>query len=300
MSLPTDPNDPTRQFKEWQPYANQTVIVHGSQGAAGHGYIQQDPSHAWYDDVGKRWLFIGGSNIDGGPGHASGVPILELFGSVAGDDWSKGFEFLSIFSQQGLAMCDPDIILFPSTNVSVLYVCTNQYLIGHVVPTNASTATATATSKQGFRFEQLSTMPGGVQKIEYGAGAGKGFYHAALDRYLLWMMSEGRGYSSAREVTVDEEIPLLLSYPAREYAAMRQAPQASLQGVDRQHAAASLMSCAGAAQLDLDLVFHFGGGGGPSAGDCVGVSVLGGGMVAAITFKSPGVGVLDGRPCGRY
>lgn len=34
----------------------------------------------------------------------------------------------------------------------------------------------------GRQFQPLSTMPAGVVKIEYGNGAGKGFYHAELDR----------------------------------------------------------------------------------------------------------------------
>ena len=162
-----------------------------------------------------------------------------------------------------------------------------------------------------------------IMGSRYGAGAGKGFYHAALDRYLLWMMSEGRGYSTAREVTVDEDTPLLLSYPAREYTAMRQAPQANATGLSLRTAAASLSACAGAAQLDIELTFHFpaadvrngstnashadggsvSGGTGttvgrPSGGDCVGVSLLGGSMLATITFTSPSVGVLNGGPCG--
>lgn len=285
MSMPTNLSDP--HLRMWQGVASQITIVNGSQGAPGHGYIQQDPSHAWYDDQSKRWLFIGGSYINGSAGHASGSPILELFGSIAGDDWSKGFEFLSIFSQSGLAACDPELIQFKNQrNVSVLYSCMNQYLIGHVVP-----------SCNGFRFEALNTMPSGVMKIEYGNGAGKGFYHAELDRYLLWMMSDGGyGYSTAREVTVDESLPLLLTYPAREYTAMRQTPQVILKGASQQDATALMAKCDGAAQMDIDLTYHFGKGS-ASAGDCICLSILGGAAAVAIIFDSPTVAVLNDGPC---
>merc|ERR1711935_897496 len=107
-------------------------------------------------------------------------------------------------------MCDPDLIQYKSMNISVLYVCTNQYLIGTLVASSGVNSTGGNTTS-GYKFQQLSSMPSGVQKIEYGGGAGKGFYHAEMDRYLMWMMSEGRGSSSAREVTIDESIPLLLS-----------------------------------------------------------------------------------------
>ena len=77
-------------------------------------------------------------------------------------------------------MCDPSLIQYKS-GISVLYVCTNRYLIGHVVPNEMG----------GYKFKPLSNMPGGRVVIEYGGGAGKGFYQASMDRYLLWMMSEG-------------------------------------------------------------------------------------------------------------
>jgi hypothetical protein len=299
MSMPTNLSDPN--LRDWQGLAHQTTIVNGSQGASGHGYIQQDPSHAWYDEPSKRWLLIGGSYINGSAGHASGSPILELFGSIAGDDWSKGFEFLSVFSQQGLAACDPELIQFQNSNISVLYSCMNQYLIGHVVPSDATIANSGVGGGGGggggLRFEALSTMPSGVQKIEYGNGAGKGFYHAELDRYLLWMMSDaGHGYSTAREVTVDESLPLLLTYPAREYAAMRQVPQVNFTGVSQQDAALSVANCDGAAQMDIELAYHFGNGA-ASAGDCICLSVLGGGAAIAIIFDSPTVAVLNNGPC---
>ena len=66
------------------------MLVHGAQGYPGHGYIQQDPSHAWWDERSGRWFFLGASSVNGSAGHASGYPVLELFGSVAGDDWSEG------------------------------------------------------------------------------------------------------------------------------------------------------------------------------------------------------------------
>ena len=41
------------------------------------------------------------------------MPIIELFGSRAGGDWTQGFEYLGIFSADGLAMCDPELITWP-------------------------------------------------------------------------------------------------------------------------------------------------------------------------------------------
>ena len=59
----------------------------------------------------------------------------------------------------------------------------NQYLIGHAIPsTTNGTNGANGTNFTGYKFEPLGTMPGGVQKIEYGSGAGKGFYQPVLDR----------------------------------------------------------------------------------------------------------------------
>jgi hypothetical protein len=303
MSKPTNLSDP--QLTGWQGVANQTVLVHGSQGTRNHGYIQQDPSHAWWDEAAERWMFLGGTYINGSAHHAGGTPVLELFGSVARDDWSQGFEFLSVFSAQGLAACDPELMHFPRQNISVLYVCSNQYLIGHVVPTADAHGGA-----DGRRFEPLGDMPAGVWghgggvAIEYGSGAGKGFYQAALDRHLLWMMTEGagHGYSTAREVTVDPSLPLLLTYPAREYLAMRQPAQVRLTGATVVGASEAISRCPGHAQLDLELVHHFaaaaaaagvgGEGGGAAAGDCIGLSVLGGGAAAVVIFKSPTVAVL--------
>ena len=76
MSMPTDLSDP--QLRHWQGVANQTTLVNGSQGAPGHGYIQQDPSHAWFDEHSQRWLFLGGSYINGSAGHASGYGGFHL------------------------------------------------------------------------------------------------------------------------------------------------------------------------------------------------------------------------------
>ena len=112
-------------------------------------------------------------------------------------------------------------------SISVLYVCTNQYLLGHVVPNTG--AAGAGGNVSGYRFEPLADTPAGRAVIEFGGGAGKGFYHAEHDRYLMWMMSSaGWGFSTAREITVDELIPLLISFAARGYAAMRQSPQANL------------------------------------------------------------------------
>ena len=106
----------------------------------------------------------------------------------------------------------------------------------------------------------------------------------------------GRGYSSAREVTVDLSIPLLLSNPAREYAAMRQSPQANITGATLQDAAAAVANCTGAPQLDVAVTFHYAGGGGPAAGDCFRLSVLGGTTVS-IAFTAAHVAVLNGGSC---
>jgi hypothetical protein len=114
------------------------------------------------------------------------------------------------------------------------------------------------------------------------------------------MMSDGgNGYSTCREVTVDESLPLLLSYPAREYAAMRQAPQVNLTGATQADAVTAVGASAhGAKQLDVELTYHFAAVA-ATAGDCVGVSLLGGGAAAAVIFLSPTVAVLNNGPCLR-
>ena len=111
------------------------------------------------------------------------------------------------------------------------------------------------------------------------------------------MMAEGggHGYSTAREVTVDPSLPLLLTYPAREYAAMRQTAQAHLATAKEAEAVAAVANCAGSEQLDMELVYHFEGGG-VTAGECIGLSLLGGGAGVVVIFKSPTVAVL--KDCG--
>ena len=58
--------------------------------------MQQDPSRGWLDSAPhdpKRWLFVGGTSVNGSRANPSGVPIIELFGSRAGGDWTQGFEY---------------------------------------------------------------------------------------------------------------------------------------------------------------------------------------------------------------
>lgn len=61
----------------------------------------------------SRWLFLGGTSVNGSAASPNGVPIIEIWGSSAGSDWSRGFEYLGVFSDHGLAMCDPELIIFP-------------------------------------------------------------------------------------------------------------------------------------------------------------------------------------------
>ena len=73
----------------------------------------------------------------------------------AGADWTKGFEYLGIFSSHGLAMCDPELIEFG--NVTALYVCDNQYVLGTVEPT-----------ARGYELVPLPGMPSGGIAFEGG------------------------------------------------------------------------------------------------------------------------------------
>ena len=74
---------------------------------------------------------------------------------------------IGIFSADGLAMCDPELIRWPHTNIAALYVCSryyspcSRYLLGHVVP-----------STDGYKFQKLSGMS--PTHFEVGGGAGKG------------------------------------------------------------------------------------------------------------------------------
>ena len=95
MSTALDVKDP--QLKDWQPFPQQTLLVNHSAGHAQHGWVQQDPSRAWLDSAPhdpERWLFIGGTSINGSQHQPSGTPIIELWGSFAKGDWSQGFGYV--------------------------------------------------------------------------------------------------------------------------------------------------------------------------------------------------------------
>lgn len=62
------------------------MLINYTEGHPGHGWVQQDPSRGWRDPnpvLGKegRWLFLGGTSINGSEANPNGVSIIELFGS---------------------------------------------------------------------------------------------------------------------------------------------------------------------------------------------------------------------------
>lgn len=62
------------------------MLINYTEGHPGHGWVQQDPSRGWLDPnpvLGKegRWLFLGGTSINGSEANPNGVSIIELFGS---------------------------------------------------------------------------------------------------------------------------------------------------------------------------------------------------------------------------
>ena len=288
MSLATDPTD--RLLKDWQPFDQQTTLVNYTAGHVGHGWVQQDPSRGWLDSAPhdpKRWLFIGGTSINGTQDNPGGVPIIELWGSRAGGDWAKGFEYLGIFSADGLSMCDPELITWPGSDVAALYVCSSEYLLGKMVPT------ATA-----WEFKALPGFPkpggiGGGKRMAPVGGSAKGFWDEERSRYLIWHASAIRaGFSLAREVTVDRELEILIETPAREYEAMRQAPLVNATGLAVATAQQALDTLHGACgQLDVDVAFHFAA---PlkqlQAGAKVGVAALG--EAINLTISGAGQAVL--------
>ena len=92
MSLPVAPanSSDSSSFSHWQPLEQRTILVNYTHGHTGHGWVQQDPSHAWRDSAPhdpERWLFLGGTSIDGSVAKPNGRPIIEIFGSRAGSDW---------------------------------------------------------------------------------------------------------------------------------------------------------------------------------------------------------------------
>ena len=122
MSLATDPSDAL--LKDWQPFSKQATLVNYTARQQEHGWVQQDPSRGWLDSAPhdpKRWLFLGGTSVNGSQANPSGVPVIELFGSRAGSDWAQGFEYLGVFSADGLAMCDPELITWPGSEIAALY-----------------------------------------------------------------------------------------------------------------------------------------------------------------------------------
>ena len=265
-----------------------------SDGHPSHGWVQQDPSLGFQidgDSNSGRWYFVGGTSINGTEANPAGVPIIELFGSRPDpqgeyDDWSLGFDYLGIFSADGLQMCDPELIRWPNTTVAALYVCTSQYLLGHVVPTI-----------NGYRFDKLAGT--GAMPFEAGGGAAKGYWHAASGRYLLWL-HHAKGFTLTHEVTLDAALKILLINPAREYRGLRVAPPlVSLSNVSVATAAAAL-SAAGpkmGSALDIELLCHLED---ETVGEC-GVTVLGGTSVV-ITMHNTSSATLsvsvkdDGSP----
>ncbi len=296
MSVARDPTD--HLLKEWQPFDQQTTLVNYTEGHTGHGWVQQDPSRGWLDSTPhdpKRWLFIGGTSINGSKGNPSGIPIIELWGSRAGADWTKGFEYLGIFSADGLSMCDPELITWPESAVAALYVCSSEYLLGTVV------ATATAWEFKplaGFPTRPGGTMGGGKRMAPVG-GSAKGFWDEERSRYLIWHVSAVRaGFSLAREVTVDTDLEILLETPAREYAAMRQAAWVNKTDLSVALAQQLLDRMEGTSeQFDVDVRYRFKTTlNRLAAGTTVGIAILGeavkmtmGGAGQAV-LEAPGVG----------
>jgi hypothetical protein len=278
MSLPLNLSDPF--LAEWQQPAAQQTLVNYTEGAAAHGWVQQDPSRAWEDPAAPgRWLFLGGTSVNGSAASPAGRPVIELFGSRGRDgSWGGGFEFLGIFSDCGLEMCDPELVAFGADGLPVaapgvggavaLFACRNQYVVG----------TLAATAGGGY---ELAPAASGLQRFEGGrTSSGKGFWHAPLQRYLLWLSAHVArgGFTLAREVTLDLELGLLLSGPAREYAALRRETLAAASG-SVAAASASLAAASAAAQMDFELTLRWTGAAAP--GSYVGVS-FGAGAAGAL------------------
>lgn len=276
--------DPT--FPHWQPFPQQTLLVNHTAGHPGHGWVQQDPSRAWKDRAPHdpdRWLFLGGTSINGSEASPNGVGIIEIWGSRAGSDWCKGFEYLGVFSASGLAMCDPELIIFPGTEVAALYVCSSKYLLGTV------NATDTA-----WEFQPLKSMPGSRGGLSFGhsvvGGSAKGFWDIPRSRYIMWLNGH-YGFTLAREVTLDKRQEMLLFNPAREYALMRQHPEANLTGASVAEARAALAAAKGSPQLDIALSFHVNGNAGFVPGDRVGVVLSG--VEVVIIFAANAMATLN-------
>ena len=94
----------------------------------------------------------------------------------------------------------------PGTNVSALYVCSSQYILGTVVPTPTA-----------WEFRALPTFAharGGQPKhLGPVGGSAKGFWDDINSRYLIWHVSAIRcGFTLAREVSLDADLQVLLEY----------------------------------------------------------------------------------------
>ena len=118
MSRALNASDPL--LRDWEAGEDEQATVvswqdpRGVPGARDHGWVQQDPSRAWRDPRPEhrgRWLFLGGTSVNGSAAQPGGVPTIELFGSRNGSEWAPaGFEYLGVFSAAGLAMCDPELV----------------------------------------------------------------------------------------------------------------------------------------------------------------------------------------------
>jgi len=281
MSLPLDTSDPL--LTEWQQPPAQQMLVNYTGGEAQHGWVQQDPSRAWEDPaVAGRWLFVGGTSVNGSAESPAGRPVIELFGSRGRDgSWGEGFEFLGIFSDCGLEMCDPELIAFSadgspaaapaSGGAAALFACRNQYIVGTLATTAAG----------GYELVPSAAFPG-LQRFEGGrTSSGKGFWHSPLKRYLLWLSAHVAhgGFTLAREVALDPALGVLLSNPAREYAALRRETLANATGCSVASANASLAAASASAQMDLELTLRWTGS--SPAGSSIGLS-FGAGAAAAL------------------
>ena len=187
-------------------------------------------------------------------------------------------------------MCDPEMIHFG--NVSALYVCSNTYILGTVQPT-----------ANGYEMVPLPGMPHGGIKFEGGgSSAGKGFYDESAGRNLLWVSSHRQGFTLAREITVDHQLEILLSYPAQEYAhSLRSAtPFVSLQGADVGAATAAVAAAAPSLpQLDVDATFMWDSITRTPINTPLGITVLNGALFCVVCFQGNRNGTLGcGQPSG--
>ena len=220
LSTPANTHDPW--LSNW---TEPIVVVDGRvDGVQPHGPGFDDVTHAWRDDTAdgkERWLFAGQTTVctSGSKDcreRGDKPEYLQLWASLAGADWSKGFESLGDFFpqmpvQDGIANC-PDFWRLPSADL--LYFGDNHFWLGNYTKTKGPSGSEDQHSIRNSSIFFKANAP--AQHFAPGTAATKGYWDEDSKRFIWWGWVQARSVPAqdgvapwnglltvAREVTVD-------------------------------------------------------------------------------------------------